>query len=268
MAFAPKTDDERDRMITRLVDGTLAEADRAAVEEWLRANPEVSRQVERQQRVAHALRTEGPAAPQRLIDATEARVRGAGAAGERDTDRRRARSQGSWRPALALGAFVLVVAVALGATFALKGSASGPTIPAAAKLAFAPSKFSAPGAANEQHLDVSFAGVTYPNYLHQFGAVPVGGRLDRIGGRPALTIFYLLRDGSRLSYTVFSGSPVPLPAGAKRVVYAGVPLELFHSSGLSVVTLVRSGRTCVLAAPTKSAAVLALAAAPIHAESS
>jgi hypothetical protein len=46
-----------------------------------------------------------------------------------------------------------------------------------------------------------------------------------------------------------------------------VPLRLFRtSSGLSVVTLVRHGRTCVLAARTSPDVVLGLAAAPVLAQ--
>ena len=90
-------------------------------------------------------------------------------------------------------------------------------------------------------------------------------RTDRIGGRPALTVFYRLRDGTRLSYTVFSGRPVPRPAFARSVVYQGVPLHVFRTrNGLSVVTLVRFGRTCVLAARTPPSVVLGLAAAPVR----
>jgi hypothetical protein len=94
-----------------------------------------------------------------------------------------------------------------------------------------------------------------------------GARLDRIGGRPALTVFYRLRDGARLSYTVFSGSPVSRPTAAKAVVFEGVPLHSFSTpSGLQVVTLVRFGRTCVLAARTSRDTLLALAAAPVRAQ--
>ncbi|MBV8998389.1 MAG: hypothetical protein JO304_04980, partial [Solirubrobacterales bacterium] len=63
------------------------------------------------------------------------------------------------------------------------------------------------------------------------------------------------------------GEPVPRPSSAKSVVFQGVPLHVFTtSSGLSVVTLVRHGRTCVLAARTKPDVVLALAAAPVLAQ--
>ena len=148
------------------------------------------------------------------------------------------------------------------------GGSSGPSIPAAAALAFAPSTGPAPAAQTAKLLDVSYGGVTYPNYA-RFSVPPTGTRTDRIGGRPALTVFYRLPNGTRLSYTVFSGNAVALPHDARAVRYEGVPLREFStSSGLSVVTLVRYGRTCVLAAHVKPDVVLGLAAAPVLAQTS
>jgi hypothetical protein len=124
----------------------------------------------------------------------------------------------------------------------------------------------APSATSRTYLDASYGGVTFPNYA-RLGAVPTGQLVGRIGGRPALTVFYRLPNGARLSYTVFSGRPVGLPSSARLVRYEGVPLRTYRTSdGLSVVTLVRNGRTCVLAARTPQTVVLALAAEPVLAQ--
>ncbi len=148
------------------------------------------------------------------------------------------------------------------------GGSTGPSIPAAAGLAFARSTGPAPAARTAKLLDVSYGGVTYPNYA-KFSVPATGTRSDRIGGRPALTVFYRLPSGTRLSYTVFSGTAVSLPHDARTVTFEGVPLREFStSSGLSVVTLVRYGRTCVLAARVKPDVVLGLAAAPVLARAS
>ena len=164
----------------------------------------------------------------------------------------------------ALAAVCAAVVIAVAGS----GGAGAPSIPAAAALAFAPSTGPAPAARSSRLLDVSYAGVTYPNYA-KFSVPPTGRRTDRIGGRPALTVFYRLPDGTSLSYTVFSGTAVPLPRSARVVVFDGVPLREFStSSGLSVVTLVRFGRTCVLAARAKPDVVLSLAAAPVLAQAS
>jgi hypothetical protein len=256
MRFRQSPEDQEAAEITRLVDDPSTDAGR----------PELRRQVEAERRVARELRAGGPAVPDRLVSAIEAKVRDAyGPAAQRMRSQPRRRpvlSGAGRRPAVAVAGLAAVCAVIVVAAVGVGGS-SKPSIPAAAALAFAPSTGPAPAARSATLLDASYGGVTYPNYA-KFSVPTSGQRTDRIGGRPALTVFYRLPDGTRLSYTVFSGKAVPLPASARTVVYEGVPLEEFNtSSGLSVVTLVRYGRTCVLAAHTKPDVVLGLAAAPV-----
>ena len=232
---------------------------------WVDGQPAIARQVASQRRVAHELRVGGPAVPDRLEATVHAQIAARNRGGA-------ARSSRSWTtalrgPRLAFAGATLVALCALVVVLAV-GTGSGanqPSITAAASLAFAPSTGAAPAAQSAKLLNVSYAGIQYPNYAAQFAVLASGRRFDRIGGRPALTVFYRLPNGARLSYTVFSGKPVPLPSNARVVVFDGVPLHFFKTkSGLAVVTLVRFGRTCVLAAPTTRDLVLALAAAPIH----
>jgi hypothetical protein len=228
--------------------------------------PKPSSEEERELRVANALRTGGPDAPAQLVTSVRARVQEAyGAPAPRAAGRRRVAPASGWRPAFTVPALATVCAAIVVLVIGVGGNGSGgPTIPAAARLALATSTGTAPGARNARLLDVSYAGVTYPSYaaLH---VPPNGVRTDRIGGRPAFTVFYRLRNGARMSYTVFSGKPVALPGNARRVVFEGVPLTTFSTRpGLQVVTLVRFGRTCVLAGPTTRDVLLALAAAPVR----
>lgn len=268
MAFRPRSDDEHARAITRLVDSRLSDIERPDVEAWAAQSPEVAYEVERQRRVTRDLRTSGPAVPERLLDAAQTRVRSGPLPRARRSSHRRRLTGSGWRPAVAAAGLVALATIAVVFAIATSPGSVAPTIAAAAKLAFAPATQPAPAANSSKLLDLSYAGITYPNYAEQFGASPTGKRADRLGGRPALTVFYRLRDGVRLSYTVFSGKPVPLPSAAKSVVFDGVRLRVFSTaSGLSVVTLVRFGRTCVLAAETNRVAVLALAAAPVKAHS-
>jgi hypothetical protein len=263
MRFRQSPEEDEGQAITRLVDEPGSAGETAGARGWAE-RPDVRREVAAQRRVAHELRAGGPAVPDRLVRSIDARVRAAYGPDAPAAPRRLFGSGSAWRPAVALGGLAAVCAaivVAVGI-----GPSSGPSIPAAANLAFAPSTGPAPAARNATYLDASYGGVTYPNYA-KFSVLPTGTRTDRIGGRPALTVFYRLRDGTPLSYTVFSGTAVPLPSGVKNVVFDGVPLREFStSSGLSVVTLVRYGRTCVLAAKTKAATVLGLAAAPVLAQ--
>lgn len=264
MPFDPKSDEDQARAITRLVDNSLSDAERPAIEEWASKRPDIARQVAVQRQVAAALSHGGPEPPARLLTGVRDRVRA--------SDRRQGRStlpawlgsNSTLRPALGGAALAAVCAVVALVIVGIVPGAGSPSIPAAAKLAFAPSTGAAPAARSATLLDVSYAGITYPNYA-QFSVQPTGIRTDRIGGRPALTVFYRLPNGARLSYTVFSGAPVRLPRAARTVVFEGVPLRTFTTrSGLAVVTLVRFGRTCVLAAPTRRDLVLALAAAPVR----
>jgi len=257
-------EEQEARAITRLVDAREADGKPAQDDEWA-SRPEVRRQVESERRVARELRTGGPAVPDRLVRSVQDKVRERYGADAVPAKRRWLTSGPSWRPAVAVaGIAAICIAIVIGVVGV--GSSSGPTVPAAAALAFAPSTGPAPAARNAKLLDVSYGGVTYPNYA-KFSVPPTGKRTDRIGGRPALTVFYRLPNGTRLSYTVFSGKAVPLPRNARVVTFEGVPLREFStSSGLSVVTLVRFGRTCVLAARAKPDVVLGLAAAPVLAQ--
>jgi hypothetical protein len=212
--------------------------------------------------VAEALRTGGPAPPPELLASVRQKVEDAyGPARPR-------RTRSPFRLSLAAPALAAVcAAVAAVLVISLGGNSAAPTIPAAAQLALAPSTGPAPATRNARFLDVSYQGVTFPSYA-RFHVPPTGVRTDKIGGRPALTVYYRLRDGTPMSYTVFSGKPVGLPRSARHVVYQGVPLTTFSAGhGISVVTLVRFGRTCVLAGKTPRDVLLGLAAAPVREQS-
>ncbi len=260
MRFRPSPEELQAAQITRLVDDPATDTPSSEEGAWA-AGPTVRRQVASQRRVAQELRAGGPDVPDRLVSAVEANVRQA--YGRRPARSHRATS--GWRPAVAVAGLAAICAAIVIAAVGV-GGGSRPSIPAAAELAYAPSTGPAPAARSAMYLDASYGGVTYPNY-QKLSVPPTGRRTDRIGGRPARTVFYRLPNGTRLSYTVFSGKAVPLPAGTKSVVFEGVPLKTFTtSSGLSVVTLVRYGRTCVLAAKVKPNVVLGLAAAPVLAQ--
>jgi hypothetical protein len=214
------------------------------------------------QRVADALRAGGPEAPPELVAAIRRRVDEA--YGPTPARRSGPQRRVVWRPAFAAPGLVAACAVIAVLVLTLGGSGTGgPSIAAAARLALAQSTGAAPATRNARFLDVSYHGVTFPSYA-RFQVLPTGVRSDRIGGRPAFTVFYRLRNGAPMSYTVFAGKPVGLPPGAKHVVFHGVPLTTFSTHpGIVGVTLVRFGRTCILAGRTTHDVLLALAAAPV-----
>jgi hypothetical protein len=264
MTFTPRSSEEAARAVTRLVDGALRERERLALEVWAAEHPDATREVAAQRRVAVSLRAGGPSAPASLIAAV----------GARGTRRRRAPMAGVTRLRTTRGtlgaaagfAAGLLAAVILVISAGRGTDQRGPTIALAAKLALSPATEPAPKSTSPTLLDVTYGGITLPNYAPRFGAVATGQRADRLGGRAALTVFYRLRDGARLSYTIYSGRPVPLPRTTSDIVFRGVQLHVVSApSHIAVVTLVRHGHTCVLAARSSAGVLIALAEAPLQA---
>jgi hypothetical protein len=249
------------RAVTRLVDGPPSEPERLALQAWAAEHPDVTREIAAQRGVASALRAGGPPAPESLIAAVEARV----VSRRRPQMSRLTPARLTKRPPVAAAVAAALAAGILAVSLGGGAGHNGPSIDLAAGLAFSPATQPAPGSKSPTRLDVSYGGITFPNYGPRFDAVPTGQRFDRLSGRAALTVFYRLRDGARLSYTIYSGRPVPLPRATREVVFRGVHLhELSVSPHLAVVTLVRHGHTCVLAARASTGELVALAEAPLQ----
>lgn len=260
MTFIPRSSEEVARAVTRLVDGALGERERLTLEAWAAKRPDVTREVAAQRRVARALGAGGPSPPASLAAFVGARV-----PRQRSSHMTRVRTTRRTRTAAAAFAAAALVVAVLAISPGRDATHRGPSIALAAKLAFSPATEPAPASRSPTLLDVTYGGITLPNYAPRFGAAATGQRVDRLGGRAALTVFYRLRYGARLSYTIYSGRPVPLPRTTNEVVFRGVHLHVVSApSHLAVVTLVRHGHTCVLAARASAGALIALAEAPLQ----
>ena len=167
-----------------------------------------------------------------------------------------------WVPLVGTAA-ALVVAAAVVVYLATR-TAPNPSTTAAARLVLKPSTGQPPAVASPEYLALSYSGVKFPNYTSMH-AVATGQLSNKIDGRDAMTVFYRLDGGPRLSYTVFSGAPARPPVGSHvHVVYfGGVGLNTYDAHGLTVVTVVRHGRTTVTASSAPQTTVLTLAAAPV-----
>jgi len=164
---------------------------------------------------------------------------------------------------LVLGTVAAVVVAAAVAVYFVTRTTPPPSTTAAARLVLDGSRGHAPAAANGDYLAVSYSGVKFPNY-QAMHAVATGQLSKAVDGRPAMTVFYRLLGGQRLSYTVFSGAPTDPPARARLEYFsAGVGLRIYHAQGLNVITAVRHGRTTVLASTAPVHTILTFAAAPI-----
>ena len=124
---------------------------------------------------------------------------------------------------------------------------AAPTVASAASAALRPPTQPAPRGADGA-LSVSAAGVRFPDYGAGAHWRPVGTRTDRLGGRTTVSVAYRGAAGAQAGYAIVDGAPLPVPAGARRIVYEGVSIAVIERDGLRIVTWRRGGRTCVVAA--------------------
>ena len=162
-------------------------------------------------------------------------------------------------------AVALVVAAAV-VVYLVTRPTPNPSTTAAARLVLAPPTGHPPAVASADYLALSYSGVKFPNYA-SMNATATGQLSKAIDGRPAMTVFYRLKGGQPLSYTVFSGPPPHPPARARLQYFNSLGFRTYEAQGLTVITAVRHGRTTVTASPAPETTVLALAAAPVVKES-
>jgi hypothetical protein len=67
-----------------------------------------------------------------------------------------------------------------------------------------------------------------------------------LNGRETRTVFYE-HMGHRVAYTIVSGAPVPVPAGARLVHRNGQAIAVYQDGDRDIAVFRRGGRTCVLA---------------------
>jgi hypothetical protein len=244
--------------LTRVADGSASERDRARAEAYVACSPDAERRLDRQALVVTLARAGGPELSEDVRRSLAA-----------DGRRRRGTAPRSARlgPALAVACGV-VVALAGVSAWRLADTA-GPhtplTVTQLARLALG-SATAPPPRRNPNDgvvLQARLGGVTFPDYEHQLHARASGQRRDLLGTRTVETVYYMLRSGARLSYSVVSGPSLPLPPPVRELAVAGVRLRVYHEHGLNAVVLVRHGRTCVLAGSVPSATIVTLAAAPL-----
>jgi hypothetical protein len=228
--------------LSALADGTLT-GDRAdAVRKLIDRSPELRRRYEQERQAVaalHALRSDR--APARLRIAVDERRRPAPARPRR----------------VVFGGAVAAVAAAVAvAILLLPGAAPGsPSVSQAAALALRGPVMGPPPPGTTQNsgkLGQDVQDVYFPDWSGWFGWRAVGQRVDRIGGRLAVTVYY--RRGDRqIAYTILASPALRWPAGATRRL-DGVVLRTFGSGGRLIVTWRRGNHTCILSASRVSGA--------------
>ncbi len=212
-------------LLVGLADGSLSGRRRARAEARAHEIPGAARLIERQRRVAHALRGEPLpiSAPQVVpVNATLA-----------------------WRPWLA-GAAILATVLALLISMMPHGDPS--TVGRAAERAMLPAT-GPPPASDGVLLGAEVEGVKFPDWGTEFGWYETGIRSDVLDGRATETVYYE-HMGHRIAYTIVSGPALPVPADARIVKRDGLEIAIYHDprhGGHDIAVFERNGRTCVLA---------------------
>ena len=218
MSRAQDIDGVRVEDLVLLADGNLPTARRAEVEARVAASPRATEMLDAQRR---------------SLAATSAIAVPAGALVLKPATRR--------RPQLTVAiAMATVLLLLVGTVFTM--TRGGGPLDQAVALASEP----ATETVSAHGLERSFAGVSYPDWGHEFGWHASGARRDEAGDRASDTVYYE-HMGHRIGYTVLDGKAVGLPERGERVVRNGLEIQLYHDGEKSVAVFERNGRTCVLA---------------------
>jgi len=216
-----------------------------AVAERLHRDPRARATLQRQRRVATALRTGGPA-PSPMSAPAHTKT-------ARLTDPRPRTLAPAGRPGKRIAVTAVVTAAALVASAIIGSSSSGPSArPNAAQVATVwtlptTARRVAADPAHPTQLDISYHGIVYPNFPDREGWHPVAARYDRIGGLRVATVFYQT-GRRRAAYTVVPATGLAVPAQARGLRVGGLALREFRSGDRWIVTFETHGNTCVLTA--------------------
>jgi hypothetical protein len=230
--------------LSALIDGTLDPQRESAVRDLIARSPELRRRYEREREAVEALQSlRTDRAPARLRLAIDARRRTV----------RRPRTRLVYVGSLATAIAAVVAALVL----LLPGGAPGaPSVSQAAALALRGPAMAAPTQQGSK-LNQDVQEVYFPDWS-RFHWHAVGQRVDHLGNRVAVTVFYSWQ-GEQIAYTIL-GAPALKKPGAALLRVRGVELQGFSSQGRQIVTWRRSGHTCILSGtgvPTNELAALA-----------
>jgi hypothetical protein len=248
--------------LTRMVDGRARDDDRSTLAACAMRSPNALDEFTRQRRVVTALRSGGPRLPAGL------RLRLA-ETGMGEPAVRRGPARSAWGVTAVAAGCLLAATVSF---FALAAGGVGRSgLPPVAQIAMLALRSPTSPPPTVSHtdpgsLETRFAGVQFPAYERQFNTAAVGWRIDSPEGRTVETVYYRTRRRQTISYSVVSGSSLPVRRPTAQAIVDRVPIRVYRARGLSYVVLVRDRRTCILAGRVPSSLLVALAAAPLRSE--
>lgn len=232
--------------LSALADGTLDPALRESVEAWIAHDPRLRALYENERMVV-----------ERVLQARAESQASAGLRSRIESDRaaRRARRRvPGW--AVAVGAALAAAAVVLGLTLP-GGGAGSPSVAQAAALALRGPSQPAPAPDPDDpqiKLNRDVQDVYFPNWSRSFGWRAVGERVDYLGQRRAVTVYYA-RGRAWVAYTIVGAGALPEPGGVLTRL-GGYRLHTLSAGSRTIVTWRRDDHTCVLSAAGVPAPVL------------
>jgi hypothetical protein len=237
-----------DEELAALADGTLAPERHAAVLRRVAADPQLTAALAGQRAALAAIRgaAQEPA-PDALRSAVQAMTAQAQAQARASGGRRRFGGTARSARPLVLAAATATALVAVVVVLFGSGDSAGPSVAEAARAALAPARASAPAVRpGASTLTASIDGVSYPYWADSTGWRAVGARRDVLHGRTVSTVFYA-RGNRRIGYTIAAGKPLAVDGG-RTVTRDGVRMRVLGSGDAAIVTWLRAGHTCILAA--------------------
>lgn len=238
--------------LAALADGSLPAARRDALRARIDASPELAAALADQERAVSMVRALDRPAPDSLRASVGALVREPAA-----------RRPSRWRRTLFLPAATALAIVVAALVVSVGGRTAAPSIPQTARLSLAAATLPAPAQdpAHPGLLRLRVGRLAFPYYESDNGWKATGARVDAIGGRRVVTVFYTIHGGDRVGYSIVAGPPLKVVAG--QYVYGhGVSYALQTVVGARLITWRRDGHTCVIAGRGVTAqTLLALAAA-------
>lgn len=236
--------DTTEAELAALADGSLTGPRR---DELLRRHAHSSVLREQESALAAIRATAGAPAPARL------RASVAALAATAHTERKRSRPHGRPRHmtrwSLSLGGATVALVAAVALLLAGGEQVTAPSVSeAAARVALAPA--AAGSAADQPVAEVlagSVDGVRHPYWADTTGWRAIRARRDTLDGHSITTVFYENAHGQRLGYAIAAGPPLPAHGG--RVIERnGTRMRVIHTPRSTIVTWLRDGHTCLLAA--------------------
>jgi anti-sigma factor RsiW len=244
--------------LSALADGTIDSARREEVRARIAASPQLTALYARERRVVallHVVRAteRAPAGLRTRIEVLE---------GARPARKQRAWTRTRWhlnmggRFAGMAAAAVIVLALLL---IAPGGTPGAPSVSQAAALAtqhWAPNSAPAPDPSNPAaRLTANVQDVYFPNWGKSEGWKAGGQRINRLNGRPAMTVYY--GNGTAwIAYTIVAAPALKAPAATSTTYSGGVEYRTLKLGGRPVVTWENHDhQTCVLS-PASGTSVL------------